>query len=241
MKPRVANAIATIGVLAYAAVAPRLGRRRAAFTASAASVVALGAARVAGVSRADLGLDPSSARRGAAVGVAVAAPIAVAVVAASRHPTTRALFADARVVELTGREAAYELFVRIPMVTAVTEEVLFRSVLLGIGSEWLGARRAAVWTSLVFGVWHVVPALHSHRHNSAAAGAVDGVGGRTALVVGTVVATAVAGLGLGALRLRTKSVVAPIVVHAVINGVAFVVARATARRACVSRWSVPSR
>jgi len=40
VKPRVANAIATIGVLAYAAVAPRLGRRRAAFTASAASVVA---------------------------------------------------------------------------------------------------------------------------------------------------------------------------------------------------------
>jgi membrane protease YdiL (CAAX protease family) len=191
--------------------------------------VALGAARAWGVSSDVLGLVPSRARRSAAVGIAAALPLAAGVIAGSRHPATREFFADARVVALSNRAAAYELFVRIPVVTAATEEILFRSVLLGVAAESIGIRRAVVWTSLVFGVWHVVPALHSHRHNSAAADAVDGVGGRAALVAGTVTATVVAGFGLCALRLRTKSVVAPIVVHAAINGVGFAVARAMSR------------
>jgi membrane protease YdiL (CAAX protease family) len=158
----------------------------------------------------------------------VAIPIAAGLVAGSRHPATRGFLADARVVELSTHDAAYEMLIRIPLVTAATEELLFRSALLGVSEQWLGTRRAVVWTSLVFGLWHVVPAVHSHRHNVGAAGAVDRLGGRTALVAGTVAATAVAGLGLAALRLRTKSVVAPIIVHGAINGVAFALARAGA-------------
>ena len=229
MRPRVASGIATAGVLAYAALAPWLARRHAALTATGASAVAVGLARASGLSWAELGLAPTDARRGAGVGVAAALPIAAGVIAGSRHGATRGYFADARVVELGNREAAYELLVRIPVVTAATEELLFRSVLFGVSEQWLGTRRAAVWTSLVFGVWHVVPALHSHRHNPGAADAVDGLGGRAALVAGTVAATAATGLVLCTLRLRTKSVVAPIIVHAAINGVAFAVARAAAR------------
>jgi len=225
VKPRVASAIVTAAVLAYAAAAPRLSRRTALATAVAASAAGVAVGRVAGASWGELGLDRERMRRGAVVGTACAVPIAAAVVAAARHPSTRHFFADNRVVDVADGDAAYELLVRIPVVTAATEELLFRSVLLAVASEWLGVRRAAVWTSLVFGVWHVVPALHSHRHNAAAADAVDGRGGRTALVAGTVAATAVAGLGLCALRVRSKSVFAPIVVHATINGVAFAVAR----------------
>ena len=223
------TALASAAVLAYAAVAPRLVRRHAALAAAIASGVAVLSARGSGVSWAELGLEPRRVSRSARVGLGVGTPIAAAVVAASRHPATRGYFADARVVELDDREAAYELFVRIPVVTAASEEIVFRSVLLGVATQWLGARRAAIWTSAVFGVWHVVPALHSHRHNSAAAGAVDGVGGRVALVAATVAATAVAGIALCELRLRTDSVVAPILVHAAINGAAFA-ARASGRR-----------
>ena len=227
MKPRLASAIATAGVLGYAALAPRLVRHHAALAAAVVSTGAVVTARAIGVPWSGLGLEPRRARRGALVGMAVAAPIAAGVVAAARHPATHDFLADARVVSLTEREAAYELFVRIPVVTAASEEILFRSVLFGISTGWLGARRAAVFTSAVFGVWHVVPALHSHRHNAAAAGAVDGVGGRVALVAATVAATAVAGFALCELRLRTKSVVAPILVHAAINGAAFAAARMT--------------
>src|SRR5262249_49126389 len=152
VKPRGASAIATAGVLAYATVAPRLGRRHAALTATAASAVALGAARAWGLSADALGLAHGRARRGATVGLAVAVPIAAGVLAASRASSTRRFFAVARVVQLSDRDAAYELLVRIPIVTAATEELLFRSVLFGIVSDWLGLRRAVVWTSAVFGV-----------------------------------------------------------------------------------------
>jgi membrane protease YdiL (CAAX protease family) len=220
------SVIATAGVLAYAAVAPRLARHHAALTAAGVSAVALGAARASGLSWDELGLAPSRARRSAAVGCVAAAPIVTALVAGSRHPAMRRFLADARVVELSTSDAAYEMLVRIPVVTAATEELLFRSVLFGVSEQWLGTRRAVVWTSVVFGVWHVVPALHSHRHNAAAAGAVDGMGGPGALVAGTVAATAGAGLALCALRVRTNSIVAPMIVHAAINGVAFAAARA---------------
>jgi membrane protease YdiL (CAAX protease family) len=231
VKPRVASAMVTAGVVAYAAVAPRLSRRTAAAAAVAASATGVAVGRAARLSWAELGLDRAHMRRGALAGTACAAPIAAAIVAVSWHPSTQHFFADARVVDVAPGDAAYELLVRIPVVTAATEEILFRSVLLAVASQWLGAWRGAVWTSLVFGVWHVVPALHSHRHNPAAADAVDGMGGRTALVAGTVAATAVAGLGLGVLRVRSKSVIAPIVVHAAINGAAFAVSRSTARTA----------
>jgi membrane protease YdiL (CAAX protease family) len=225
VRPRLASGLATVGVLAYAALAPWFARRHAALAAAGASAAAVGVARAAGLSWGELGLAPGAACRGAGVGVAVALPIAAGVIAGSRHEATRGFFSDARVVELNNRDAAYELFVRIPVVTAATEELLFRSVLYGVSEQWLGPRRAAVWTSLVFGVWHVVPALHAHRHNPGAADALDGMGGRGALVAGTVAATAAAGFGLCALRRRTNSVVAPVIVHAAINGAAFAAAR----------------
>ena len=129
----------------------------------------------------------------------------------------------------------YELFVRIPIVTAATEEILFRSVLFGIAEQWLGARRAAVWTSVAFGVWHVVPALHSHRNNPLAARAVGRIGGRGALVIGTVATTAAVGFVLGELRLRSRSVLTPILVHAAVNGTVFAIGRGGAVASAHSR------
>jgi membrane protease YdiL (CAAX protease family) len=228
VKPRVASAIVTTGALAYAAAAPRLSRRNAAAAAVAASAAGVAVGRAAGCSWADLGLDRAHMRRGALIGTVCGAPIAAAIVAAARRQSTGHYFSDARVVDVADGDVAYEVLVRIPVVTTATEEILFRSVLLAVASEWLGAWRGAVWTSLVFGAWHVVPALHSLRHNPAVAAGVDAIGGRTAYVGMTVAGTAIAGLGLGALRARAKSVVAPMVVHAVVNGVAFVASRAAA-------------
>jgi membrane protease YdiL (CAAX protease family) len=229
VKPRVASAIVTAGALAYAAVAPRLSRRNAAAAAIAASAAGVAVGRAAGCSWADLGLDRAHMRRGALVGAVCGAPIAAAIVAAARRQSTGRYFGDARVVDVADGDVAYEVLVRIPVVTTATEELLFRSVLLAVASEWLGAWRGAVWTSLVFGAWHVVPALHSHRHNPAVAGSVEAIGGRTGYVAITVVGTAISGLGLCALRVRSKSVVAPMVLHAVVNGIAFGASRAAPR------------
>jgi uncharacterized protein len=48
-------------------------------------------------------------------------------------------------------------------------------------------------------------------------------------VLASVLVTTVAGVGFSWLRFRSKSVVAPILVHAALNGSAFVAARLVAR------------
>jgi membrane protease YdiL (CAAX protease family) len=49
------------------------------------------------------------------------------------------------------------------------------------------------------------------------------------VVAGTVAATTAAGVGFSLLRLRSGSVLAPVIVHAAINSSAFIAARQTPR------------
>jgi membrane protease YdiL (CAAX protease family) len=71
----------------------------------------------------------------------------------------------------------------------------------------------------------VIPAVHSHEANPAITRAADRAGGRIATVAGTVVATGLAGAAFGWLRLRSRSVLAPVIAHAGINVAAFLAAR----------------
>jgi membrane protease YdiL (CAAX protease family) len=77
------------------------------------------------------------------------------------------------------------------LVAPVTEELLFRGWLLQDLKEQYGARRALVWSSLLFGLVHVEP---------------------TAVLYATL-----GGLVLGAVALRTKSTLASIAMHAGVN------------------------
>ena len=75
-------------------------------------------------------------------------------------------------------------------------------------------RRAVVVTSVVFGFWHVPPALSdaSGKSTIAAAG----------VVAGTIAVTTVAGVLFAWLRLRSGSLVAPILGHIATNSFAYV-------------------
>jgi len=77
------------------------------------------------------------------------------------------------------------------LVAPVTEELLFRGWLLQDLKEQYGARRALVWSSLLFGLVHIEP---------------------TAVLYATL-----GGLVLGAVALRTKSTLASIAMHAGVN------------------------
>jgi len=77
------------------------------------------------------------------------------------------------------------------LVAPVTEELLFRGWLLQDLKEQYGARRALVWSSLLFGLVHLEP---------------------TAVLYATL-----GGLVLGAVALRTKSTLASIAMHAGVN------------------------
>jgi membrane protease YdiL (CAAX protease family) len=113
----------------------------------------------------------------------------------------------------------YHLFARIPFATAMAEEVIFRSALVGIFSRRRSPFVAAALSSALFGAWHILPTIDRLHTNPGASAMHSHDSRRQALGVAAVVgATAVAGMGFCWLQWRSRSVVAPIVVHAAVNG-----------------------
>ena len=187
---------------------------------AAAAAVLLGIRAGAGVR--DQGLSPDTVAGGTRVGLAVAVPLALIVGLGALFPATRRFFRDDRVTQATPAKAAYELFVRIPIATAASEEVMFRSALEGIFARNRSPLQAALIAAPLFGFWHVLPAL-DRLHSNPGLSAVHrgGIKRRAVVVAGTVGVTAAASLGLSWLRRRTGSVVAPILIHYGINAGGF--------------------
>jgi membrane protease YdiL (CAAX protease family) len=217
-------------VLGYGALAGRApeGARLPANLAAAAGLVAL--SRRWGRSWSDLGLHPADLPAGIAVGAATVPVIATVIGATAAVTPARGLFSDERVVGMSGWEASRKLLVQVPLETALAEEVLFRGALLGLVRASVTDRVAVAATALAFGVWHVLPALESHRSNPGAADVAEGHGGAGAVVATTVLATAAAGVAFTWLRLRSRSVVAPVLAHAALNSLAFVATHWIGRR-----------
>ena len=179
---------------------------------AAASYVA---GRASGSSIRDLGMSVATTRRGLRWGLAGASFVAAGVVAASRHEATGHLFADQRAA---GANTLYETMVRIPFGTVVLEEVAFRSVLPELlnGPNRIGPSLRA---SALFGLWHILPTLNALDING-----ISDPPMRRRAVAGGVAITAVAGVALDVMRLRSRSVVAPIIIHWSSNAVSYAVA-----------------
>ncbi|MFN2389430.1 MAG: lysostaphin resistance A-like protein [Actinomycetota bacterium] len=147
-----------------------------------------------------------------AVGTALGlAPVVVMVAGAGIRPLAR-LMADERVAHLGGAGLAYQTLVRIPLGTALGEEIVFRGVLFGL-YEGYGVLVAALVSSSAFALWHGAPTLNLVRANRPDASP------RAVLVaLGAAFAiTFVAGLFLCWLRVRSGGVAAPTALHAFVN------------------------
>ena len=195
-----------------------------------AAAAAVAIVRASGASWADLGLEPAAIPNGLRIGATTLPGICAVVAIGAALPATRELFADERVDAWSHRELAYHLMVRVPLATVIAEELLFRSALLGVGLRRRPRRWALASTAIAFGVWHVLPALRAHEANPSGAQLADRVGGRPATVAATVATTAVAGAGLAWLRMRSRSVLAPVVTHVAINSAGILAARLVTRR-----------
>src|SRR4051812_26014535 len=126
-------------------------------------------------------------------------------------PLTRAAFQDVR-YHLPVLEALRTAVVVIPFGTVVLEELAFRCVLWGMFSRHLRPGQVLVGTSVLFGFWHVLPALHVGATNRGVSEAVGGAGSAV-VVVGTIALTTVGGLVFGELRRRSGSVLASAGAH----------------------------
>jgi membrane protease YdiL (CAAX protease family) len=189
----------------------------------AAAVLAVLAARRGGATLDDLGLAIHRARRSLLIGLGIGGVIAAVVGIGLTVPWFRDFFADERFADLGVGALAYQALVRIPLGTAVGEELLFRSVGLGIGLRRWSLVGAVAGSSALFGLWHILPALDSHASNPVATSVPVPL-----LVAGTVAITALAGVGFSWLRIWTGHVAAPLVAHATLNASALMAAAAIA-------------
>jgi membrane protease YdiL (CAAX protease family) len=222
--------------LGYGAISQRyLPRRRQVAANTAAAVAAIAVARASALSWDELGLDASQSRQGWRLGLATVPPVCAIYLVLLGLPSARHLLADDRVRGMEGRDVAFDALIRIPLATVVAEELVFRSALLGLAVRARGRGQGLVLSAAVFGLWHVLPAVHSHDASPARAELAGRAGGRAATVATTVAATAAAGVALGWLRLRARSVVAPMVTHAAVNIGGLLAARWAVRRSRSAR------
>lgn len=171
-------------------------------------------ARASGLTWAQLGLARRNHAAGLRWGGAVIAAVALVYLVGVLLPSTREAFLDAR-YHLPPAGALLTAFVMIPVGTVLLEEVAFRSVLWGLLSRHARMWQVLVGSSLLFGLWHVLPASASAVGNQAIAVAVLGFGAfaKVAVVGGTVLFTALGGLVAGELRRRSGSLLASVGMH----------------------------
>ena len=179
-------------------------------TAAAAAVVAVG--RRLGLDDEAMGLSRRQWRSGAVWAARAVAGVAAIVAAVAAIPATTGLLDDRR-ADVEPADFWRWIGVRIPLGTVVLEEVTFRGVLYGaLASRW-SPRAAAAGSSAVFGVWHVVPTLHTLEINDPGASR----RAKVAAVAGGVATTTLAGIPLCFLRRRGGGILASTAAHVAAN------------------------
>jgi membrane protease YdiL (CAAX protease family) len=202
-------------------------RRPAARTAVrfTTAVALVGLARADGVPWAQLGLGRGEFGSGVRTGAAAAAAAAAAVFAGAALPATRRFFLDERSAAAAARDDLAAELARITFAAVPPEELIYRSALLGL---WLGRgpRASAVaWSSVLFGLSHILPTLSTMNQTALHDQLARRPLRQAAFVAGNVAVTAAAGAAFGWLRLRSGSVVAPLLAHAALNDAALAAGR----------------
>lgn len=192
---------------------------RGLWLAPLAALVLLGFARWRGLSWEQLGLGRNRVRSGSMWAAGAIGVVALIYLVGVLLPVTRSAFLDARYhLGVTG--ALMSALVVIPVGTILVEEVAFRSVLWGMLSRHMTTWRVLVTSSVLFGLWHVLPSLHLAAANHGVGAAVRGAGASAGVLVvlGTVAFTALGGAVAGELRRRSGSLLASAGMHWATNG-----------------------
>ena len=73
---------------------------------------------------------------------------------------------------------ARKSLVEVPLGTVLLEEVVFRSVLLGLLTSMYGTVAGVLGSAFLFGLWHILPALEMHDSHSLTSQLGSGLGGQ---------------------------------------------------------------
>ncbi|MFC9912688.1 CPBP family intramembrane glutamic endopeptidase [Streptomyces sp. NPDC059862] len=199
-------------------------------TCVAATAVLLLIARWDGLTRADLGIDAAGIRRGLRWAPVLIGAVLVVLLLLLAVPAGREAFRDARGADLSGGQLLSRVLVRVPIGTVLLEETAFRGVLWAMIRRRRGTAWATAVSSMLFGLWHVLPSRGLNRSNSAVGTAFgSGSAGVAPTVAAAVVAMVAAGAVLCELRRRSGSLLAPAALHWSINGFGYALAWAAPR------------
>jgi uncharacterized protein len=180
---------------------------------------------------ADLGLAPGTWIRGAVWGAAAMAIIFTVYAVGSTWRRTRAAFHDTNIAGLSLTRLFWQALVELPFGTVLFEEIAFRGVLWAMLARRYGVLWATIWSSLLFGLWHILPSLDLHLRNERLAGV--GGGGwwaRATAIGGSVITTMIGGIVFCVLRIMSGSLIAPMGLHWATNGWGYLFARRVASR-----------
>ncbi|MFF5245857.1 CPBP family intramembrane glutamic endopeptidase [Streptosporangium sp. NPDC000095] len=156
----------TVAVLVAANVLNnRLAPRLAPLTSAAATGALVVMARRSGLSWAELGFHRRS--RGLRIGGALASAVAGAYAAGIAVPATRRFFRDERALSLSRARALEEALIQVPFGTVLLEEVGFRGVTHALVARSHGHGTATAVSSVLFGLWHILPAVDMMAANPA--------------------------------------------------------------------------
>jgi uncharacterized protein len=211
-----------LDVLAYRLGSP-VGRAAMRY---GAAITVLGIARGACVSWTDLGLGRRELGSGVCTGVVAGGCAAAGVFAAAALPASHGIFLDKRAAQAPGRGDLAAGLARITFAAVPPEELTYRSAPLGL---WLGTgprARAVAWSSVLFGLSHILPTLSTMSQTALNQHLACRPLRQAAFVAGNVAVTGVGGAGFAWLRLRSGSVLAPLLAHALLNDSALVAGRA---------------
>lgn len=172
-----------------------------------------------GLTVTQLGLSVVQLKNGILFGVLLSLPIIVIIMALTSQKNLRKHFSAAPGKNYNVRVFSYEFFFRIPFGTAFSEEVIFRSVLLAILISNHSNQTAVIISSLVFGLWHIFPTLHTAKSHDPLIEMMDNTRRRnTIAVVTSVLATTAAGIIFALITIKAGSFTASWLVHCTING-----------------------
>ncbi|OAH12320.1 CPBP family intramembrane glutamic endopeptidase [Streptomyces jeddahensis] len=188
-------------------------------------------ARRDGLTPADLGLGAPTLRRGLRWALVLAGAVLAAFLLALAVPAGREAFRDDRAAGLSVEQLLWSVLVRVPLGTVLLEETAFRGVLWAMIRRRCGTTWATTVSSLLFGLWHLLPSRGLNRSNAAVQSALgSGPASVAPTVAAAIAVTAAAGVVLCELRRRSGSLLAPAALHWAVNGFGYALAWAVSRR-----------
>lgn len=186
------------------------------------SVALIAVGLLDGNSFTDMGLSWRYALRGLLWGGICIAAVTLVYLVGAAFKKTRDAFHDERHQQMSGAQLAFHALLEVPFGTVLLEEIAFRAVLFSMLARRYGVIWGLVISSLLFGLWHILPSIGTHESNPALAGvAGSGLRGNIIAVTMSVIFTGLSGVVFGGLRLVSGSVLAPMGLHWATNGLGY--------------------